>query len=86
MAAPGSYSALLRRAGFVDIVEEDVTGAYLETARRWLHHSDEMEPELAGLDLAASFDERQANRRTAIAAIEDGLLKRSRFVARRPDR
>jgi len=80
------YPDLMRSAGFVDVTEEDVTGAYLETARAWRKHSVDMEAELTGLDLPASFEERQANRRTTIAAIEDGLLRRSLYVGRRPAR
>ena len=72
---------MLRRAGFDVVVERDVTATFLDTARAWLRESDALADDLSGLEPAGGFDERQEDRRTMIAAIEDGLLRRSLFVA-----
>lgn len=75
-------AGLLERARFVDIVAEDRTADYLETARAWLaarlRHRDEIRP----VD-PATFDLRIADGQTAIPVIEAGLLCRRLYVARR---
>jgi hypothetical protein len=85
VATASTYSSLLRSAGFVEIVEVDVTAAYLDTARAWLRHGQRFEAELAAQP-PGSFADRLARRRVAIPAIEAGLLRRSLFVATRPAR
>jgi hypothetical protein len=76
-------AGLARRAGFVDVLERDVTPAYLETARAWrvarLKYRDELRP----LDPAA-YDERMEHGLEAIEAIERGWLRRTLLVGRRP--
>jgi len=71
----------LRRAGFVDVREEDVTADYLDTTRAWraarLRHRDTVRP----ID-PAMYDERLAKGELAIAAIEAGWLRRTLHVAR----
>ena len=73
----------LRRAGFVDVREEDVTADYLVTTRAWrtarLRHRDTVRP----VD-PAMFDDRLAKGERAIAAIEHGWLRRTLHVARTP--
>ena len=75
---------MLEAAGFVDVAEIDftsefaaATGAWME---QWALHHDEM----AALLGETVVDERQAERRGQLAAIEDGILCRSLFIARRP--
>jgi hypothetical protein len=75
---------MLQRAGFVDIQEADVTDDFLRTAQAWLEHSERFAVELRASVGAELFDERQNERRDFIAAIDDGLLHRSVFHARRP--
>jgi len=74
---------LLRAAGFVDIEALDVTGDFLETTHRWLEartrHADELR-RVEGPDC----DQRIRENRSAIRAIEQGLLRRSLFVATSP--
>jgi len=77
----GEHDSMLRNAGFDVLVERDLTNAFLDTARAWLRESDAVADELIGLEPAGGFDERQEERRTMIAAIEHGLLRRSLFVA-----
>ena len=81
-----SYPALLRSAGFVDIDEHDLTPAYLATARTKLTVADELARGMAEMLGQQEFDDMQAKRRLAVSAIADGLLRRARFVARRPRR
>jgi len=75
-------TGLLQRARFVDVVAEDRTADYLETARAWLaarlRHRDEMRP----VD-PATYDLRITDGEVAIPAIEAGLLRRMLYVARR---
>ncbi|HET6953652.1 MAG TPA: methyltransferase domain-containing protein, partial [Acidimicrobiales bacterium] len=81
-----SYPRLLRSAGFVEIDEHDLTPAYLATARTKLRVADELADDMADMLGRQEFDEMQARRRLAVGAIADGLLRRSRFTARRPRR
>jgi SAM-dependent methyltransferase len=81
-----SYPSLLRSAGYVDIVEHDLTPAYLATARTKLAVADQFADGTADMLGRQEFDDMQAKRRLAVRAIADGLLRRSRFVARCPSR
>jgi ubiquinone/menaquinone biosynthesis C-methylase UbiE len=83
---PTTYPALLRSAGFVDVDEHDLTPAYLATALTKLAVADELADAMADMLGREAFDDMQAKRRLAVGAIADGLLRRARFVARRPDR
>jgi hypothetical protein len=85
VAATCDYPALLRAAGFAELDEVDLTAAYLATARAWHRHSLEFQTELAALYPPGEFADRLARRHAAIAAIQAGLLRRSLFLARRPD-
>jgi cyclopropane fatty-acyl-phospholipid synthase-like methyltransferase len=73
----------LRRYGFIDVREIDVTSDYLETARAWraarIRHRDELRP----VDPEV-YDERLDKGEQAIAAIEAGLLRRTLHVAHTP--
>jgi hypothetical protein len=82
----GAHDAMLRRADFDVDVERDVTSEFLATARAWLRESEALADELASLQPAGEFEERQQDRRQMIAAIEDGLLRRTMFVATRRGR
>lgn len=74
----------LRRAHFVDVVAEDRSSEYLQTARGWLdarlRHRDEIRP----IDPAV-YDDRIADGQTAVPLIERGLLRRYLYVAQIPD-
>jgi cyclopropane fatty-acyl-phospholipid synthase-like methyltransferase len=81
-----SYPSLLRSAGFVEIDERDLTADYLATAARKLEVAEHFARDMIEMLGRRQYDEMQAERRLAIAAIEGGLLRRSLFVARRPPR
>ena len=76
---------LLRSAGFERIEEVDLTADFARTTRafleEWTVHADE----LASVLPAGLFEERQRDRRRQLAAIEEGLLQRSLFVASKPE-
>ena len=77
----GPYvSDLIRRAGFTDVHEVDVTADYLATTRAWraarLRHRETVRP----VD-PKMYDERLAKGEDAIEAIEAGLLRRTLHIA-----
>ena len=78
--------ALLRSAGFVGVEETDVTDEYLRIARAWLEANEKHTALVRQSEGEAEFAERQAERRLQIKAIEDGLLRRSLFVAEQTER
>jgi cyclopropane fatty-acyl-phospholipid synthase-like methyltransferase len=81
-----SYPSLLRSAGFVEIEEVDRTADYLSTAARKLEVAEQFAEAMIQMLGREPYDEMQAERRLAVAAIESGLLRRALFVARRPQR
>jgi hypothetical protein len=85
VATGRDHAELLAAAGLVTIAQLDVSETYLRTARGWLACGNQHADELTELVGQAVFEESQAERRTAIAAIEQGLLVRTLFVAVRPD-
>jgi cyclopropane fatty-acyl-phospholipid synthase-like methyltransferase len=81
-----SYPSLLRSAGFVEIDERDLTANYLATASRKREVAEQFAGDMIEMLGRQEYDEMQAERRLAIAAIKGGLLRRSLFAARRPPR
>lgn len=71
----------LRRAHFTDVIAEDRSEEYKETARAWLEsrlrHRDVIRP----IDPAV-YDDRITDGQTALPLIEQGLLRRYLYVAR----
>lgn len=80
--SPG-YPQLLRSAGFVDVEQHDVTASYRRTLRRWIDEARHRENDLARDELPGAFAERLAEHTVTLAAVEEGLLRRSLLVARR---
>jgi hypothetical protein len=78
-----SYRELLTAAGFEAIEVVDLTDDYRETLDLLSHHQELHAEELGELSGVESFEERQAELREALAAIDEGLLKRSFCVAER---
>jgi hypothetical protein len=75
----------LVRTGFSNVRSWDVTAGYLATSTAWrasrLRHRDALRP----LD-PATFDDRVERGRREAAALKDGLLRRTLYVATRPAR
>lgn len=74
----------LRRVGFVDVQEHELTAEYRETLFGLLVHEESLSEQLRRHEGVEAFDERLARRKAKLAAMEDGLLRRSLFVARAP--
>ncbi|HTE68969.1 MAG TPA: hypothetical protein VK942_09470 [Actinomycetes bacterium] len=76
------HQRLLRAAGFHDITELDVTPAFAATAAAWLAETEPHAGELARLEPPGAFAQRQADRRSMLAATHAGLLHRALLLAR----
>jgi hypothetical protein len=76
------HQRLLRAAGFRDITELDVTPAFAATAAAWLAETELYAEALARLEPPGAFEQRQADRRSMLAAIRAGLLSRALLLAR----
>jgi hypothetical protein len=77
-----AQSDLLYRSGFESVVETDLTSDFLTTARAWQEGRQAREPELRADFGDSWFEDRLADSRSTISGIEEGLLRRSLFVAR----
>ena len=84
VASRSEQAQLLASAGFVDIEQLDLTAEFTTTARAWLTECESNASGLAKLEPPGAFEQRQHERRTQLTAIEDGLLRRGLFSARRP--
>jgi hypothetical protein len=76
------HQRLLAAAGFQDILELDVTPAFAASAAAWLAETERHAEELARLEPPGAFAQRQADRRSMLAAIHAGLLRRALLLAR----
>jgi hypothetical protein len=76
------HHRLLAAAGFRDILELDVTPALAASAAAWLAETEPYAEELARLEAPGAFAQRQADRRSMLAAIHAGLLRRALLLAR----
>jgi hypothetical protein len=84
VATRSDHQRLLRAAGFGDITELDVTPAFAATAAAWLAETEPHVEALARLEAPGAFQQRQADRRSMLAAIRAGLLRRALLLARTP--
>jgi len=78
------HKELLNAAGFVDIQEMDFTDEYLRVTRQWGISRQRHADALRRAEGEASFEQSAKENRSAAAAIEAKLLRRSLFVAQRP--
>jgi len=83
VAMRSDHHRLLRSAGFTGVTEVDLTPAFCATAAAWLAESEAHAGELARLERPGTFQQRQADRRAMLAAIDAGLLRRALVLARR---
>ena len=75
------YRDMLHDAGFIDVVHRDVTEDYRATVGRWIGAAAELEAELTTVLGFEIFSSRMASRWASQAALADGALRRSFFVA-----
>ncbi len=78
------HPELLRAAGFSNVEEINVTDEYLRVTQAWLDARERHADELAEVEGEVDFAGRIKENRASVAALRDGLLRRSLFVARRP--
>jgi hypothetical protein len=78
------HRELLEAAGFSHVTETGYTAEFAATTRAWIHHWDANHKDLAALLGEHEVKQRQTGRRAQLRAIEDGILCRSLFTARRP--
>jgi hypothetical protein len=75
------YPTLLGQPGWTIVDREDVTLNYAASCRHQLEADKECKEELEILIGASEFAEHQADWRSKVAAIDDGLLRCKLFVA-----
>jgi cyclopropane fatty-acyl-phospholipid synthase-like methyltransferase len=76
------YVELTEQAGFVDVVEHDVTDEYARTQAAWYAATEARAEDLIRLTSVDAFAVAQRDRRRARDAIADGLLCRTLIAAR----
>src|SRR5262245_16364532 len=84
VASTRAPEELLDEAGFVDIEVVDQTKAFRATAAAWFDQWAQHRDPLVDFYGESDVETRQAERRTQLHAIDDGLLRRSLTVGRRP--
>ncbi len=75
---------MLSASGFSTVEEIDLTDEFLRVAQAWLEARERHADELAEVEGQADFDQRLKENKASVAALRDGLLRRSLFVAQRP--
>jgi cyclopropane fatty-acyl-phospholipid synthase-like methyltransferase len=83
VAVRTSYPSMLDTAGFGDVHVSDLSADYLATVRRWVAAREAHVDELAELLGEEEVRERIADGRRTAAAIADGLLVRTQYLASR---
>ena len=83
VATASTYPSLLRSAGLADVEQTDQTREYRTTAAAWLRERQRQEQALREVIGDDRYEEHIVNGRNAIAAIDDGLLGRTLYIARR---
>ncbi len=76
-----THERLLASARFGDVECIDVTDDYRDTQLGWMNGWLDNEPAVRVLLGDDDFDERLRRRRRTLAAIDEGLLKRSLYLA-----
>jgi hypothetical protein len=83
VALDAPHEQLLAAAGFVDIEIDDVTAEYSQTQQDWIDAWADREAELVDVLGAEFVNEAKTDRQAARSAIDDGLLRRTLYLARR---
>ena len=84
VATPRPYREMLESVGFAKVCEMDCTEEFATVARAWIEQWDDHRADLVSALGQQAVEERQADRRAELRAIEDGVLSRSLFTAVRP--
>ena len=78
------HPELLSASGFSNVEEIDLTDEFLRVAQAWLEARERHADELSEVEGQAAFDQRLKEIKASVAALRDGLFRRSLFVAQRP--
>ena len=78
------HPELLSASGFSNVEEIDLTDEFLRVAHAWLETRERHADELAEVEGKADFTQKLKENRATVAALRDGLFRRSLFVAQRP--
>jgi ubiquinone/menaquinone biosynthesis C-methylase UbiE len=81
VATPRRYWQMLESAGFTKVTQLDCTEEFATVARAWIAQWDNHRASLVSALGEQAVEERQADRRAELRAIEDGILSRSLFTA-----
>ena len=84
VAATRPYPQLLEAARFTEVTGTDWTDEFAATTEAWIKQWDANRAGLVALLGEQAVAERQDARRAQLRAIQDGILARSLFTARRP--
>ena len=84
VASSHAPAELMRRAGFVEVTAIDETEQFRQTAKAWIDQWDHHRAALVDLHGDTEFETRQRERRVQLDAVDDGLLRRSLVIGRRP--
>lgn len=79
-----TYPLLLRSAGFCNVEFEDRTAEYRATQQAWIAATDRHSAGLREVLGERDFGERRRARAASLVAIDDGVLRRRRYVAIAP--
>jgi hypothetical protein len=83
IAAP--HAEMLATAGFVELQVVDVTAEFSRTQQAWTDLWSAHEEELVDLLGCEAVDQRKKDRQAMRSAIDEHLLRRTLYIARRPD-
>jgi hypothetical protein len=75
------YPSLLERAGFRDVRATDITREYLRISRGWYRARGRYQAELRVAVGDVRVREMESDSRLNLKGVQDGLLRRSMFVA-----
>jgi len=81
VAMRSTHQSLLRTAGFSQVEETDMTADYLTTLRGWVDGWLANEAAVRAVTGDDAFDTRVTKRIKTIAAVEEGLIRRSLVTA-----
>lgn len=81
MATRSTYVSMLRSVGLADVERIDLTEEYRATAAAFLAERQRRANEFVGAFGEQVWNERVANGRRAVRAIDNGLLVRSLYIA-----
>jgi hypothetical protein len=85
VAMDAPHEQLLASVGFVDIEAVDVTTEFSRTQNAWTEAWSAHEQELLDLLGSEALDERMKDRQAMRTALDEHLLRRTLYLARRAD-